>query len=173
MKTYDKLKYVAEHGIRITDKEDIKRYVFGGRGKFILKSNKTDKSYTYKISRPKDNDEFFYVSAIINNINQYLGIINIEKISYIKTKKVKIENDHESIKGIKWLINQFKNDNPFPDVMEFYHMGICCCCGRTLTVKDNIELGIGPICFKNYGKKNKRVMRILKIKELKKNISKK
>lgn len=29
--------------------------------------------------------------------------------------------------------------------------GICCCCGRTLTNKLSIELGIGPICRESWG----------------------
>lgn len=160
-------------GIRIQNKEDIKIYFFGGKGKFILKSNKTGKWFMYKMTKPKDNDEIYYISVLLDGYYQYLGIIKIDDIDYIRTKKVKIDNNHESIKGIKWLLKQFKNDKKFPNDMEFYHMGICCCCGRTLTVKDNIGLGIGPICFKNYGKKNKRIMRIVKIRELKKNIKNK
>jgi hypothetical protein len=160
-------------GIRIQNKEDIKIYFFGGKGKFILKSNKTGKWFMYKMTKPKDNDEIYYISVLLDGYYQYLGVIKIDDIDYIRTKKVKIDNNHESIKGIKWLLKQFKNDKKFPNDMEFYHMGICCCCGRTLTVKDNIELGIGPICFKNYGKKNKRIMRIVKIRELKKNIKNK
>ncbi|MFA5586172.1 MAG: DUF6011 domain-containing protein [Saccharofermentanales bacterium] len=160
-------------GIKIQNKEDIKIYFFGGKGKFILKSNKTGKWFMYKMTKPKDNDEIYYISVLLDGYYQYLGVIKIDDIDYIRTKKVKIDNNHESIKGIKWLLKQFKNDKKFPNDMEFYHMGICCCCGRTLTVKDNIELGIGPICFKNYGKKNKRIMRIVKIRELKKNIKNK
>lgn len=160
-------------GIRIQNKEDIKIYFFGGKGKFILKSNKTGKWFMYKMTKPKDNDEIYYISVLLDGYYQYLGVIKIDDIDYIRTKKVKIDNNHESIKGIKWLLKEFKNDKKFPDNMEFYHMGICCCCGRTLTVRDNIELGIGPICFKNYGKKNKRIMRIVKIRELKKNIKSK
>ena len=160
-------------GIRIQNKEDIKIYFFGGKGKFILKSNKTGKWFMYKMTKPKDNDEIYYISVLLDGYYQYLGVIKIDDIDYIRTKKVKIDNNHESIKGIKWLLKQFKNDKKFPNDMEFYHMGICCCCGRTLTVKDNIELGIGPICFKNYGKKNKRIMRIVKFRELKKNIKNK
>jgi len=162
-------------GIRILDKEDIKLYFFGGKGKFILKSNKTGKWFMYKITKPKDkdNDEIYYISVLLDGNYQYLGIIKIDDIDYIRTQKVKVDAVHDCISGIKWLLKQFKNDKEFPTDMEFYHMGICCCCARTLTVKDNIELGIGPICFKNYGKKNKRIMRIVKIKDLQKKIKRK
>jgi hypothetical protein len=29
--------------------------------------------------------------------------------------------------------------------------GICACCGRTLTNKESIDLGIGPICLDRWG----------------------
>jgi len=154
----------------MTNKENIKRYVFGGRGQFLLKSNKTDKSYTYRISKPKDNDEILYVSAYGLDGGGYIGLLNIEKVQYVHTKKAKLDINHDAVKGINWLIKQFHNDLEFNDMMEFYHMGVCCSCGRTLTVRDNIEMGIGPICFKNYGKNNKRANRVKKIKELQKKI---
>lgn len=149
------------HGVRILGKDDIKRYVYGGRGIFILKSNKSEKMCKYKMSICKKNDDLLYISDWSKG---YLGFVNIKTNTYTHSKKSKVSITEESVKGIAWLVNQFNNEKDFPVEMEFYHMGVCCCCGRTLTVRDNIELGIGPICFKNYG--NRRMKKILKIKKV-------
>jgi hypothetical protein len=160
------IKITVDHGVRMTDKEDIKRYVFGGRGKFVLKSGKSEKMYKYKVSKCKKNENLLYISVFNPEIRNYLfiGSLNIINISYLHSKKSKVMFTEESVKGIIWLMNTLKCDKDFPDVMEFHHMGICCCCGRTLEVTDNIQLGIGPVCFKNYG--NKRMKKILKLKKI-------
>ena len=150
-----------EHGVRILLKEDIKRYVYGGRGIFVLKSIKSEKSYKYKMSICKKNEDLLYISDYTKG---YLGYVNIKTNVYTHSKKSKVLVTDESVKGIGWLVHQFNNEKVFPTEMEFHHMGVCCCCGRTLTVKDNIQLGIGPICFKNYG--NNRMKKILKIKKV-------
>lgn len=148
------------HGVRIIDKEDIIRYVYGGRGIFILKSLKSQKSFKYKMSICKKNDDLLYVSDYSNG---YLGNVNMKTNTYTHSKKSKLSLTSDIVKGIDWLMKQFNNNNQFPNEMEFYHMGVCCCCGRNLTIRDNIELGIGPICFKNYG--SRRMKKILNIKK--------
>lgn len=42
--------------------------------------------------------------------------------------------------------------DPLSSATAYGHkFGICACCGRTLTNKDSIERGIGPICAANWG----------------------
>jgi len=48
-------------------------------------------------------------------------------------------------------------------MMEFYHMGICSCCGRTLTTPHSVEMGVGPVCFQRYG--NKRLKKLMYLKK--------
>ena len=160
-----------KHGLRMTKNEDIKRYIFGGRGLFILKSNKSQKSYEYKISHIKGDTENLAIK--VNRVigGGFIGLLNMEKSQFIHTKNSRLPINHESVRGIDWLVKNVNQDGYLTDMMEFYHMGICCCCGRTLTVRDNVELGIGPICLKNYGKKTKRISRILKIREIRKKIN--
>lgn len=150
----------VQHGVRILGKDDIKRYVYGGRGIFVLKSIKSEKSHKYKMSICKKNEDILFVSDYNKG---YIGFVNIKTNVYSHSKKSKVLVTDESVKGISWLVNQFNNEKVFPTEMEFHHMGVCCCCGRTLTVTDNIQLGIGPICFKNYG--NRRMKKILNIKK--------
>lgn len=159
-----KMRMIYDHGVRMTEKNDIKRYVFGGRGKFTLKSTKSDKIIKYKVSKCKKNDDILFISVYSNRYYEFIGVMNIIHSTYTHSKKSKIPFDDDGVRGIVWLMEQFRGTNEFPIGMEFYHMGICCCCGRTLEVTDNIQLGIGPICFKNYG--NKRMKKIFKLKKL-------
>lgn len=165
-------------GIRLLDKDKIMMYLFGGKGRFILKSI-SGVSYEYKIKRPakvirsgwgksqpnpKYDENLLFVTIKIDNSFKFLGCLRIEENTYIHSKKSPIDEKTNMVKGIKWLLNQFELDTEFPDIMEFYHMGQCGCCARTLTTSQSIEMGIGPICFKRYGSERLKKLLVLKKK---------
>jgi len=157
-------------GIKLTDKDEIQLYVSGGKGRFRLKSLKSEKEFTYKISpMSKRNiryDEYtFYVSLLPND---FLGVFKLEENKYIHSKKSTKIYDSPEVKGFRWLLDQFEKNTEFPTEMEFYHMGVCSCCGKTLTTPESIQMGIGPVCFKRYGS-----IRLKKLLYLKKKIERK
>lgn len=160
---------ITNTGKRLTDKDDIQMYITGGKGKFRLKSTRSNKEFTYKIScvtnkwNERYNENIFYVSSVIPGSNRFLGIYNLEDNKYIHSKKSLIKFDSLEVKGFKWLIHQFDIDDIFPEEMEFYHMGICSCCGKSLTTPESIKMGIGPVCFNHYG--NNRLKKLIHLKK--------
>ena len=159
---------IPERGIQVTDKDQIQMYVMGGRGQFRLKSRASEKQFEYKISgMSKHNrryDEYtFYVSLVVPGYNEFLGVFKAEENRYIHSKKSYKTYDSAEVKGFRWLIAQFEKEGAFPDMMEFYHMGKCSCCAKTLTTPHSIEMGIGPVCFERYG--NKRLKKLLHLKK--------
>ena len=166
-----KIKKIVKHsdnGVKLIDKTQIQMYVYGGRGRFRLKSLKSDKEFEYKISpmskyNKRYNEYTFYISLVTPNGNVFLGVLKTEENKYIHSMKSIRNIDSLEVKGFKWLLKQFENDKEFPEEMNFYHMGICSCCARTLTTPESIQLGIGPVCFKRYG--NKRLKKLLYLKK--------
>jgi len=112
---------------------------------FTVKSLKTNKDYTYKISRTKFNDKWFtHVRCEQTYMNfNYLG-------SYFKGKLYKkgsVVNTPTAI-AISFILD-FVEKGKFDWLdknMELMHEGHCLCCGKTLTDAESIERGLGPIC---------------------------
>jgi len=159
---------VPPQGIQITDKDQIQMYVYGGKGKFRMKSLKSGKEFIYKISpmsknNPRYDEYTYYVSLVLPGGSEFMGVMKSEENKYIHSKKSYRQYDSPEVKGINWLLHQFEIENEFPSDMEFYHMGVCSCCGKGLTDPQSIELGIGPICFSRYG--NKRLKKLLHLKK--------
>lgn len=152
-------------------------FVFGGKGIFTLKNPSTGIMFEYrikptpkeiyqgykKVPNPNFDENILFISMKSEGIVRFLGTIRIEENKYNHSKKSVIHEDHPSVNGIKWLLNQFVTEGDFPDVMEFYHMGKCGCCARTLTTPGSIKMGIGPICFERYG--NVRLKKLIALKK--------
>ena len=158
----------THEGVKLTDKDEMQMYVFGGKGVFRLKSVKSNREFTYKIRpmskrNPRYDEYTFYISLVVSGDTEFLGVLKSEENKYIHSKKSRHSWDSSEVKGIKWLLEQFTKNEEFPEGMEFYHMGICSCCGKTLTTPSSIQMGIGPVCFDKYG--NQRLKKLLHIKK--------
>lgn len=178
MKYRRKIK-IDTSGIRLENKDDIQMYLFGGNGRFILKSSKSNKGYEYKIKKPSKtiydgytkvpnpryDENLLFVSSRLNEEQDFsfIGTIRIEENTYTHSRKSKVDKSHDVVKGIMWLVKQFDNNSDFPSEMEFLHMGICSCCSKSLTTPDSIKLGIGPVCFKRFG--NPRLKKLMALKK--------
>jgi hypothetical protein len=174
-----KLRSLRPVGVRLLGQDEIQMYEVGGKGRFILKSTKTETSYEYKIKRPsktirsgygkpqpnpKYDENILWVTVKTDSSFSFMGCIRIEENDYYHSKKSNIDINDKRVKGIKWLLNQFENDSEFPSEMEFHHMGVCGCCSRGLTTPGSIKMGIGPICFEKYGSERLKKLLILKKK---------
>ena len=170
--------HIKSIGRRLLGKDEIMMFVFGGKGRFVLKNPATGILYEYRIKpTPKvirqgyrfvpnpnfDENKLFISMKTEYNSIKFLGTIIIEDNKYIHSRKSPIREDHPSVKGIKWLLHQFELEEEFPETMEFSHMGMCGCCGRTLTTEGSVKMGIGPICFERYG--NVRLKKLLALKK--------
>lgn len=112
---------------------------------FTVKSLKTKKDYTYKISRAKYNDKWYtHVKCESGYLNfKYLG-------SYFKGKlykKGELQKTPTAI-AISFILDYVeKGKTDWLDKnMNLMHEGQCLCCGKSLTDAESIERGLGPVC---------------------------
>lgn len=138
---------------RLTQKDAID-FIFGGAALFTVRDTEKGTRYTYKIAKSKSNKEdkpplFVRVLSGSDNTKNYtfLGTIFGES-KYQHSKKSKAREDAPSVRAIKWLLNRLVNQT-LPDKIEIWHEGVCCRCGRSLTVPESIESGYGPECVKH------------------------
>lgn len=134
------------------------QFILGGNARFTLKSKATQNRVTYKVMVADDKPDFFFVYYLTGSDNEndytYLGMIRPNeqgKPTLNLTKKSKLRGDSLPFKALHWSL-YFLSRNmglaKMPGNLEFWHEGRCCRCGRTLTVPESIESGIGPECAK-------------------------
>ena len=137
---------------KINNIEDIKKFLFAGNSIITLKSEKTEKHYTYKVRIAKKDDKTapFFVSVLtgVDNYSNYsyIGIITSDKKSFRLTQKSKVNDDAISFKAFVYFFNNLLKGS-LTD-LSVYHEGFCGRCGRKLTTPRSIEIGLGPICEK-------------------------
>ena len=122
-------------------------------GNFTLRGRKTNKDFTYKISRSEFNGTWFthvYVET------QYLSF---KHLGYYRNGNIfkggsVVESD--TAKGISWLLRQIEKGNTtkLNEQAELFHTGNCLKCGRELTDAHSIETGLGPVCNSVYNINN-------------------
>ena len=129
---------------------DIKRFLFAGKSIITLKYSDSEVRFTYRITEPHDaNDTRFFVKLLTGNDNEnsytYLGTI-FDTRNFRLTKGSTIGNTAESFKMFDVFFNELMENNHVCTNMLIYHSGKCDRCGRTLTVPESIENGLGPEC---------------------------
>lgn len=131
-------------------------FMFGGNARFTLKSGKTGQRVTYKVMVSDDNPSIFFVYYLTGSDNEndytYLGMVKTDPFGrpvFTLTRKSKLKTDSSPVKALCWVLGHLTATTPvFPNHLEFWHEGRCCRCGRTLTVPESIESGMGPECAK-------------------------
>ena len=143
--------------------EDALTYITAGRGKGTLSfvGAKTGKSrrYTYKFSRPEEDEKTVFVRLLTGPNNEsdytYIGFMKVEgreEPGRIRPhwELVAGKKGHPKAPGFKALSRYLRAVQDCPEetgkTSEFQHEGICGVCGRTLTVPESIRSGIGPVC---------------------------
>lgn len=146
-----------------------RRFILGGNATFTLQLD-SGKHFTYRIKSKKIDPNknwstsnvdktLFFVSVLVGPSResdfQYLGILKLYPVDgeyhFSATTKSKIGSDAESHQAFKKLWHGIEHCAKIPTTAQFYHEGQCCVCGRTLTVPESIERGIGPECASKEG----------------------
>jgi hypothetical protein len=143
---------------QLTEPEAIRSFCLAGHAFFTLRSVKSGKRFTYRVSFPPEKDGeppgkvSHFVALLTDPDNthgySYLGHIFRSDGMYWHGKKSKIGQDALSAKGFMWFYDRVIREGKRPSDLglEFYHAGKCGKCGRKLTVPESIERGIGPEC---------------------------
>lgn len=130
---------------------DFNTFILAGNATFTITSKRTGARFTFKVRQPKEDAPHF-VSLLSgpNNDEDYnfLGTI-FSSGEFHHGRKSRITPDAPSAKAFAWLWRH--RDNLPADKVEVHHCGRCCRCGRTLTVPESIESGIGPECASKIG----------------------
>ena len=142
---------------KLSNIEDIKKFIVGGKAIITLESKKTGRWFTYKIQRNKNEKNNptspLFVSVLTGSDNEssytYMGTIfcNDDKLDFKLTKNSKISEKALSYLAFNYFfVNLMKNVKHVD--LDVYHRGICCRCGRAITVPESLITGFGPECYK-------------------------
>jgi len=151
---------------RLTDPDAVRRYVLGGKGLLTLVSTRTGARFTYKLGRPRDADERdarVYVRVLTGPENtadyEWLGTWRTHATTwrgrtyaagYRHGRDTRIREDAPSARTAQWFLARvLAGGEALASCLrqcEVWHEGRCGACGRTLTVPESVEHGIGPIC---------------------------
>jgi len=138
------------------------KFILAGKAIFTVKNTDTGNRYTYKVKLNEFGDGYF-VSVFTGTRNcnwrhySYIGMLRRRGAEWLfyTTKKsyIKVKACEPRFRGFVWCWNKLLN-NSLPEKVSIYHEGMCCKCGKKLTVPESIEAGIGPVCakFMNYSK---------------------
>lgn len=154
---------------RLTDINDIRRYVLGGEATVTLLSVKTGASFTYHVGLKRGSEDFFFVSLLTgpNNYTDFksCGTVfwmrNTKRWSYALNARTYEWADAKSPSqaGMQWFINQLnKTEGDISEQVEVWTSGECAKCGRKLTRADSIAIGIGPTCLAAADARAKKAM---------------
>jgi hypothetical protein len=113
---------------------------------FTIRSKKTGKDYTYKISRSEYNGKFY---THIKVETDYLKFVRLGTYSNGAIRHKGNLVDSPSAVAIAYILAKVeaKAFDFLDSVTEVMHTGNCLVCGKTLTDADSIARGLGPICM--------------------------
>jgi len=142
---------------KMTDCVAIEQFTFAGNATFTISSRKTDAHFTYKVSKAKDKDTLWFVALLTGPDNDsdytYLGVVRdrFGGRAFQLTKKSRFSEDVACVKAFQFFMKKIMENTELPECLEFRHEGHCGKCGRTLTVPESIDRGIGPECWSKMG----------------------
>ena len=142
--------------MRLVGRERQWEYLLAGRAVITLENKNTGNRFTYKVKKKEvnPNSNLYFVSLLQGPDNtsdyNYLGTIFFnpkeEKGEFKLTKNSRAGQDALSFKAFHWFFNMLQQQKELPEGVIVYHEGTCGRCGRTLTVPESIEIGLGPYC---------------------------
>lgn len=140
-----------------------KNFFMGGNATFTVDNGKGT-HYTFKIRQPKHQRPGYtgpaphFISLLTGPDNEnsytYMGMVQEShptpdetRLTIKLTAKSKYNDDSAPVKVARWALFHAMTDRILPEGYSIHHEGKCGCCGRTLTVPESIERGIGPECW--------------------------
>jgi Family of unknown function (DUF6011) len=140
----------------------VREFIFAGRAVFTLRSLKTGLRYTYRVrvrkgdvknGVPADPGEARYFVETLRGADntrdyRYVGVLRRPGVLWFTAASRQSRSAPSSV-ALVWFLGRMKEgrDGVLGRLVEFWHEGRCCRCGRALTVPASVERGIGPECF--------------------------
>lgn len=136
--------------------EDALAFILGGNATFTIKSNLTDKRFTYKVLRDKNNEKSYKVSMLYgpDNVTNYkmIGWFHTAEGPFMTPWSPPMKT-YDAFVALDFVYQNLQLGIYMPN-LEIWHEGRCCRCGRALTVPESIANGIGPECAKSVNVSN-------------------
>lgn len=140
---------VSEH--RFADLETARAYTLAGNATITLQSLRTGAHYTYRVKQAKDaqtqepvKDLYFVNLLTEGNADEgqftYLGILRDGAFTLTRKSKLLPASGPVAAFRYYWRLPALSEQ------LVVRHEGKCGRCGRTLTVPESIDAGIGPEC---------------------------
>lgn len=147
---------------------EIYRFILGGNATFTL-VERDGRRTTYKVKSATMNRDAnwstgnqdrstYFVSVLTGPDNEssfdYMGLLKRQPDGYawlVHTAKSKFGRDTPAWKRFEKCWRLLDSGCQWHPLVEFYHDGQCCMCGRTLTVPESVRTGIGPECAAKAG----------------------
>jgi len=140
-----------------TDAQAVHDYAMAGRAVLTLSSEKTGARYTYRVAQARDKETGepeakWFVSLLSGpeNTSDYTYMGMLDAVGFRVTKASKFAADSTPVRAFNYFWKHVAAGQMAPQV-EVRHEGHCGRCGRTLTVPESIDSGIGPECAKKMG----------------------
>lgn len=143
----------------------IKEFIFAGNATFTLRSKRTGRRFTYKVTQASRSfhngrkDQYF--CKLLNGPNNegdfaYFGMIYGSpktQLKYVhgKPDKACAMKSAPSVQGFMYFMGHLVDHDSLPPDVEFWHEGRCGMCGRKLTDPVSIDRGFGPECVGKLG----------------------
>jgi len=130
------------------DLSQAKKLILAGKATITLRNKETGNRYTYKINCPPDR-KIFFVKLLCGPDNtsnyKYIGFIRNEIFSW--GNKSSISKESMGVQAFEFVFNSILAPGKTSTILEVWHEGRCCRCGRKLTVPESIKTGFGPECY--------------------------
>ena len=129
-------------------------HAMSGNCTFTVRSLKTQKRYTFKVSKPKQaHDDIRFVALLAGPDNEsdyvYVGMIT-PSLEFRLTRASQMTLSSEPVIAFSYVWNFLSNEQPAPGV-EIFYASRCARCGRKLTVPESVEAQYGPECIGKVG----------------------
>ena len=132
----------------MTDPAAIRVFTLAGNAVLTLRSARTDRHYTYRITVCGDKPHLFFVAVLTDGGDgtyTYVGTLTMNG-GFLLTSRSRFTPDAPCVRAFRYFYDHVLVDGVVPPGLEVRHEGRCGRCGRGLTDPDSIDRGIGPIC---------------------------
>jgi hypothetical protein len=144
---------------RLTTWESIKEFVYGGNARFTLVSCKTGARYTYRVNAKKgdaaSDDPTYFINLLRGPNNEadysYFGVLR-KDMALRLTQASRMGRGAPAVIALVWFLDKMAHGrdvlgaSELPAMLEVWHEGRCCACGRVLTAPESLARGLGPEC---------------------------
>lgn len=136
---------MAEKIIEAENLQFIFREKNNNGAEFTVKSLKTGKDYTFKVSRSEFKGTWY---THVKVEKQYDNFVRLGTFQDGKIMHQRVQVTSPAAEAIAWLLRQVESKSyaKIRQNVKVMHTGACLVCGKKLTDAMSIETGIGPVC---------------------------